>query len=68
MHGLFNAVTIRKIDAILMFMYRRILKVSWVGRTTNVKIVREMGKELLKQSTAELEFLGHTIRSENTPK
>lgn len=56
----------KKITSFELWCYRRMLKVSWVDKITNVEILRRMGKstpELLKDiRERKLKFAGHIMR------
>ena len=57
----------RKINATEMWIWRRILKVSWTERKTNEDILRTMGttRQLMTSiRKRQLEFLGHIIREQ----
>uniref|UniRef100_A0A8D9AE48 Uncharacterized protein n=1 Tax=Cacopsylla melanoneura TaxID=428564 RepID=A0A8D9AE48_9HEMI len=50
-----------------MWIYRRILKISWVDKITNEEVLRRMGKEKEIMNTVKkrkLEYLGHIMRNE----
>ena len=54
-----------KIDAFEMWMYCRVLKISWTEKITNEEVLRRMGtgREIVRQfKTRNLEYLGHLIR------
>ena len=61
-------VSARRLEAFEMWLYRRILRVSWRDRVTNVEILRRMnkGKEVLDiVKVRKLQYLGHIMRNEN---
>ena len=58
-----------KIDAAEMWIYRRILRISWRERRTNNSVLEELGlrHELLnKFKERKLSFLGHQLRLEKS--
>ena len=60
-----NAVTLKKLEAFEMWVYRRILRISWTDRVTNTEVLRRMGKakELIETiKSRKLEYLGHVAR------
>ena len=53
-----------KLDAFEMWVYRRLLKISWTEKTTNEEVLRRMETyiELVRQfKTRKLQYLGHLI-------
>ena len=62
-----KAETRRNIEAAEMWFYRRILRLSYVDRITNIEVLRRVGmkRDLLNIINArQLKFLGHCIRKE----
>lgn len=62
-----HKTTIDKIETFEMWAYRRILKISWVKRIENIKVLRRMNKdrEILKSiQIKKLQYLGHIMRSD----
>uniref|UniRef100_A0A8D8Q737 Uncharacterized protein n=2 Tax=Cacopsylla melanoneura TaxID=428564 RepID=A0A8D8Q737_9HEMI len=58
----------KKIEAFEMWLYRRILRVSWKDKVTNKEILRRMNKELEVLyiiKVRKLQYLGHIMRNEN---
>ena len=54
-------------EALEMYFYRRMLKIPWIQRVTNVKVLRRMQKEAELLNTIErrkLQYLGHILRGE----
>ena len=54
-----------KLDAFKMWVYRRVLKISWTEKITNEEVLRRMGtgREIVRQfKTRKLQYLGHLIR------
>jgi len=54
-----------------MWLYRRILRISWVDRVTNETILERMGKEKVVMKMIKrrkLEYLGHIIRNDKKYK
>ena len=48
-----------------MWVYRRVLKISWTEKITNEEVLRRMGtgREIVRQfKTRKLKYLGHLIR------
>uniref|UniRef100_A0A8D8SN59 Craniofacial development protein 2 n=1 Tax=Cacopsylla melanoneura TaxID=428564 RepID=A0A8D8SN59_9HEMI len=61
-----TATLLKKIEAFEMWVYRRLLKVSWVDRVTNVEILQRLNKntEVVRSiKTKKLEYLGPYITS-----
>lgn len=59
--------TSKKLEAFEMWAYRRILRISWVDRITNVEVLQRLGKntEILNTiKKRKLEYLGHIMRHE----
>lgn len=57
----------KKLEAFEMWCYRRILKISWTDKVTNIKVLERMKKELEIIHTIKrrkLEYLGHVTRGE----
>ena len=55
------------LEAIEMWTYRRILKISWVSRITNIEVLNRMSKEKEVINTIEirkLHYLGHVMKGE----
>lgn len=60
--------SMKRLEAFEMWCYRRILRISWVDRITNVEVLRRMGKDCDILNTVKgrkLEYLGHVMRNEN---
>ena len=58
-----------RIDAFEMWVYRRVLKISWTEKITNEEVLRRMGtdREIVRQfKTRKLKYLGHLIRHKTT--
>ena len=58
-------IDIKKIDAFEMWMYRRMLRISWTQKITNVEVMRRMHKErevILTIKKRKLQYLGHITR------
>ena len=54
-----------RIDALEMYLYRRILRISWTQRKTNEEVLRQMDKrkELLTTiQERKLQYIGHVMR------
>lgn len=62
-----KAIDIRRLEAFEMWIYRRILRISWVERITNVEVMRRMHKEREVIPTIKrrkLLYMGHVMRGE----
>lgn len=60
--------TTKKLEAFEMWIYRRMLKISWTARITNKEVLRRMKKELEILYTIKrrkLEYLGHIMRNQH---
>ena len=58
-----------RLDAFEMWVYRRVLKISWTEKNTNEEVLRRMGtgREIVRQfKTRKLQYLGHLIRHNST--
>lgn len=56
----------KKLEAFEMWLYRRILRISWVDHVTNNRVLEQMGKEVEVIRTVKkrkLEYLGHIMRN-----
>ncbi|CAG9837313.1 unnamed protein product [Diabrotica balteata] len=56
-----------RLKAFELLAYRKILRISWVNRVTNVEVLRRMrkDKEVLNTIKArKLQYLGHVVRRE----
>ena len=54
-----------RLDAFEMWIYRRVLKISWTEKITNEEVLRRVGtgREIVIQfKTRKLQYLGHLIR------
>ncbi|KAI5707563.1 hypothetical protein M8J77_011831 [Diaphorina citri] len=63
-----NENTTKKLEAFEMWLYRRILKISWIEHVTNEEVLRRMKKErelmnIIK--VRKLQYLGHIMRNDN---
>ena len=61
----FNPEMERRIDAFEMYLYRRILRISWMERRTNIDVLNTMGKsrELMRTiKERKLQYIGHIMR------
>lgn len=59
--------TVKKIEAFEMWIYRRILKISWVKRVRNETVLQRMGKDREIINTIKkrkIEYLGHIMRNQ----
>jgi hypothetical protein len=59
-------LTCKKIEGFEMWLYRRILKISWTDRVTNQLVLERMGKQkelLTTIKTRKLEYFGHILRN-----
>ena len=67
-----EAWTLKKIDTkriepFEMWMYRRILRISWAEKVTNVEVLRRMQKEkelVFTIKKRKLQYLGHVMRGD----
>ena len=58
-----------RLDAFEMWVYRRVLKISWTAKIINEEVLRRMGtgREIVRQfKTRKLQYLGHLIRHNST--
>ena len=58
-----------RLDAFDMWLYRRVLKISWTEKITNEEVLSRMGtdREIVRQfNTRKLQYLGHLIRHKTT--
>lgn len=56
-----------KLEAFEMWLYRRILKISWVDRVTNIEVLRSInkGRELLTDiKRRKISYFGHVMRGQ----
>lgn len=63
-----NKKLIKKIEACEMWLYRRVLRISWTEHTTNEEVLKRMkkDKELVKiVKVRKLQYLGHIMRNES---
>ena len=54
-----------RLDAFDMWVYRRVLKISWTEKITNEEVLRRVGtgREIVRQfKTRKLQYIGHLIR------
>ncbi|KAI8438254.1 hypothetical protein MSG28_010856 [Choristoneura fumiferana] len=59
----------RKIDALEMWCWRRLLRIPWTAHRTNVSILKELNIKERLSSTVQiriLKFFGHIIRNEDS--
>jgi len=59
--------TTKKLTAFEMWLYRRILRISWMDHVTNDEVLRRMNKTTEIMTTVKarkLEYLGHIMRNE----
>uniref|UniRef100_A0A8D8VWR7 Uncharacterized protein n=1 Tax=Cacopsylla melanoneura TaxID=428564 RepID=A0A8D8VWR7_9HEMI len=59
--------TAKRLEAFEMWTYRRILKISWMDKVSNVRVLQKLDKEkeiMLTVKSRKLEYLGHIIRNE----
>ncbi|CAG9828977.1 unnamed protein product, partial [Diabrotica balteata] len=60
-------IDIKKLEAFELWMYRRILRISWTEKVTNVEVLRRMNKEkevIFTIQKRKLQYLGHITRGE----
>ena len=56
----------KKIDAFEMWVYRRMLRISWMGRVTNVWVLQRMNKEkevAKNVKIIKLNYFGYIMRN-----
>lgn len=56
----------KKLAAFEMWIYRRMLRIPWTARVSNVEVLNRMGKEmevLFEIKRRRLEYFGHIIRN-----
>lgn len=56
----------KKLEAFELWLYRRVLRISWVDHVTNEEVLRRMRKEkeiLYQVKKRKLEYLGHIMRN-----
>lgn len=59
--------SMNKIEAFEMWLYRRVLKISWTERITNEEVLRRVGKErelLTTNKRRKVAYLGHIMRNQ----
>ena len=59
----------KKIEAAEMWFYRRLLRVSWTERRTNVSILQELGRDRMLLNIINqrrLKYIGHAMRNTKT--
>ena len=62
-----NKAAQKKLEAMEMWMWRRMLRIAWTQRKTNVEVLSMAGtqRELIKNiRRRQLKFLGHIVRAE----
>ena len=62
-----KVIDVRRLEAFEISIYRRILRISWVERITNVEVMRRMHKErevILTIKRRKLLYMGHVMRGE----
>lgn len=60
-------IMMRKINAFEMWLYRRILRISYVDRITNIEVLQRLGKETelnTEIKIRKLQYLGHVMRGD----
>uniref|UniRef100_A0A8D8SWG1 Uncharacterized protein n=1 Tax=Cacopsylla melanoneura TaxID=428564 RepID=A0A8D8SWG1_9HEMI len=63
--------TQKKLKAFEMWLYGRLLKIPWVEKVANHRVLQRIGKEKEVMNTAKkrkLEYLGHIMRNETKYK
>lgn len=58
--------TTKRLEAFELWLYRRILKISWTQKITNIEVLRRMNKETELLDTVKcrkLQYLGHIMRN-----
>lgn len=57
----------RNLEAFEMYLYRRVLRISWVQKVTNEEVLRRMGKQkelLLTIKQRKTRYIGHVMRGD----
>lgn len=60
-----NAATIKRLESFELWVYRRMLKISWTARVTNTEVMKRINKEMEIIETIKirkLQYLGHITR------
>ncbi|KAL4120153.1 hypothetical protein QTP88_012884 [Uroleucon formosanum] len=60
--------TSNKLEVFELWLYRRILRISWTEKITNVEVLRRMGKKkelMITVKCRKLQYLGHIMRNKN---
>lgn len=63
--------TTKKLEAFELWTYRRILKISWMDKISNTRVLQKLNKEREIMHTVKrrkLEYLGHIMRNETKYK
>ena len=63
--GQFSKTMEARLQAAEMWFYRRMLKVSWVGKVSNAEVLRRAGVQqdlVLKIIHRQISFIGHVLR------
>ncbi|CAG9832895.1 unnamed protein product [Diabrotica balteata] len=61
--------TIKKLEAFKMWLYRRMLRISWTARITNKEVLGKMKKEpeiVFTIKRIKLQYLGHVKRNQHS--
>ena len=62
----FPEATNKILESVKMWLYHRILSISWIAHITNVEVLRKMKKEREVVNTVsirKLQYLGHLMRN-----
>lgn len=63
--------TTKRLEAFEMWTYRRMLKISWTDKISNIRVLQKLNKEkeiMLTVKRRKLEYLGHIMRNETKYK
>lgn len=56
----------KRLEAFEMWAYRRMMKIPWTARVTNVEVLKRIGSKMLVLNTIKrrkMEYLGHVLRN-----
>uniref|UniRef100_A0A8D8UG11 Uncharacterized protein n=1 Tax=Cacopsylla melanoneura TaxID=428564 RepID=A0A8D8UG11_9HEMI len=66
LYGVESWTLMKKLEAFEMWVYRRILRISWVDKVSNERVIQRMNKEkeiVNTIKTRKLQYLGHISRN-----
>jgi len=61
--------TSNKLDAFELWLYRRILRITWTEKITDIEVLCRVGKEkelMIKVKCRKLQYLGHIMRNKRS--